>query len=469
MNLEALFNPKSIAVIGASRDAHSVGQGVLRNLTTGCVHKCEFCRPFPGKIFPVNPSATEVMGIRCYPNIKAIAEKIDLAVICVPAMVVPKVIAECAQKKVKAAIIISSGFAEVGKEGRKLQEQIVKLAKKVGLVLVGPNCLGIIRPHSNLNASFAPSMPPPGKIGFVSQSGALADSIIDWSIEKRYGFSAVISYGNKAMLDSEQFIEWLGKDEQTKAITAYIEGLNNGRHFMEIAKRVSRTKPIVALKAGKTAEGEKAVSSHTASLAGSSKIYSAAFKQSGIVEVDTVEELFDAAKVLSEQPACKQNSIAIVTNGGGCGVLCADHCEKHGIRLAELSKHAIKKLDASGKMHPAYSRRNPLDIVGDALPERYEAAINTLLQEKKVAGMIVIQTLQAMTRPVENARVVCEAKQRFPDKPILCVYMGGRFSKNGMHHLEACGVPDYNDIRKAVLAMKALIKRGEMLQKQAHK
>jgi acetyltransferase len=466
VNLECLFNPKSIAILGASRSPDSVGQGILRNLTTGCVHECEYCKPFPGKIFPVNPFADEILGVKCYPNLKAIPEEVDLAIICIPAKIVLKAVKDCIKKGVKAVIIVSSGFAETGKKGKQLQDQIVRLTKKAKIALVGPNCLGIIRPQSSMNASFAPSMPPAGAIGFVSQSGALADSIIDWAIEKRYGFSAVVSYGNKAVLDAEDFVEWLGKDPETKAIAVYIEGLTNGRKFMEITKKVSRTKPIVVLKAGKTAEGEKAVSSHTASLAGSSKLYSAAFKQCGLIEAETVEELFDIAKVLAEQPLCKKNSIGIVTNGGGCGVLCADHCENLGVRLAELSKTAIKRLDASGKMHPAYSRRNPLDVVGDAMPERYEAAINILLQEKNIYGLIVIQTLQAMTKPVENAMAICEAKLRFPDKPVICVYMGGRFSKKGMQHLEFCNVPDYNDIRKAVLAMKALIKRGELLDKR---
>ncbi|MCK4428944.1 MAG: CoA-binding protein, partial [Candidatus Aenigmarchaeota archaeon] len=339
--------------IGASRDSGSVGYGILRNLIHGCVFSSEYCRGFKGRVFAVNPNAEEILGIRCYSNIKVIKEKIDLAIVAVPAKFVLSVIRDCVKKKVKGIILISAGFAEFGKKGRKMQEDIVGILKKARIPLIGPNCLGIIRPCADLNASFAPSMPPKGKIAFVSQSGAIADSIIDWAITERYGFSALISYGNKAMLDCYDFLEWLGNDKETKAIALYIEGLNDGRKFMEIAKKVSRKKPIVVLKAGRTDAGKKAIASHTGSLAGSYRIYESAFKQSGLVIADTIEGLFDIAKGLANQPNCKKNAVAIVTNGGGCGVLCADFCEKLGVNVVELKKSTVEKLDKSGKMHPA--------------------------------------------------------------------------------------------------------------------
>lgn len=461
-NLEKLFNPKSIAVIGASRNTESVGYGILKSLTRGCVLSSEYCRSFAGKIYPVNPKADYILGAKCYNSIGDIEDYIDLAVIAVPAKIVPSVLRECGKKNVPFAIIISAGFAEIGEEGEKLQEQILKIAEESRIRIIGPNCLGIIRPSNNLNASFAPTMPPEGPVGFISQSGALADSIIDWAVEERYGLSALISYGNRADLDVHDFIEFMAEDEKTKAIAIYLEGLKDGRKFMEVCRRVSKKKPIIVLKGGKTESGSKAISSHTGSLAGSYNIYKAAFKQSGVVIAETVEELFDLAKALAYQPPCKKNSIAIVTNGGGCGVLCADHCEEFGVHLAELKKSTIKKLDNTGKMHPAYSRRNPLDIIGDALPERYEAAINILLEEDYIHGLIVIQTLQTMTDPKEDAMKVIQAKEKFPEKPIICTYMGGLYSKRGGMILEANGIPDFNDIRKAASAMKALIERGKI-------
>jgi len=460
MNLDYFFNPRTIAVIGASREAGSVGQGILRNLVKGCVFASDYCHAFKGKVFAVNPHAEEILGVKCYASIKMIEDDVDLAIIAVPAKFVLEVVKGCVQKKVKSIILISAGFAEFGEKGKQTQEKIVDLLKKAKIPLVGPNCLGIVRPSMNLNASFAPSMPPAGKIAFVSQSGAIADSIIDWSIEERYGFSALISYGNKAMLDCYDFLEWLEHDDETKAITLYIEGLNDGRRFMEIAKKVSKKKPIVVLKAGRTDKGKEAIASHTGSLAGSYQVYEAAFKQSGVIIADTIEGLFDIAKGLANQPACKENAVGIVTNGGGCGVLCADFCEELGVNVIPLKKSTISRLDRSKKMHPAYSRRNPLDIVGDALPERYEAAINTLLSEKYISGLIVIQTLQTMTDSDGDARVIIEARKRFPNKPIVCVYMGGKYSKIGGRLLEANGIPDYNDLKKAAVVMKALIERG---------
>lgn len=464
-NLNPIFRPKSIAILGASRRPESVGQSVLRNLVEGCVFECEYCRPFIGKIYPINPFAEEILGIKCYKNINDIKDSIDLVIICVPAPLVLGVVKDCVKKKVNGVIIISAGFAETGKKGKALQDEIVRILRKANIPLIGPNCLGIIHPSSNLNASFAPSMPPQGNITFISQSGALADSVIDWAIKERYGFSTVVSYGNRADLDVNDFLEYFGNDEETKAITLYVESIKDGKEFMKVAKKVAKKKPIIALKSGRTQHGKKAISSHTGSLAGDYEVYEAAFKQAGVLVADTIEELFDNAKALANQPVCKKNAVAIVTNGGGCGVLTADYCEQLGINLVELKKSTIKKLDKSQVMHSAYSRRNPLDIVGDALPERYEVAVNTLLSEPYISGLLVIQTLQSMTKPVENANIVIDAHKKYPSKPIICVYMGGRFSRKSIEFLERRGIPDYNDPKKAALAMKALIDRGKMLGK----
>ncbi|MBI2143571.1 acetate--CoA ligase family protein [Candidatus Woesearchaeota archaeon] len=464
--VQGFFSPSSVALVGASRDPESVGQSVLRNLAIGCAHRCEYCRPFLGRIFAVNPFATEILGVKCYPSLAAIPEPVDLAIIALPRQLVLKAVDGCIKKKVKAVLVISAGFGEFDDEGRRLQAKIAERLWKARLPLLGPNCLGIVRPTTNLNASFAPSTPPKGGIAFVSQSGALADSIIDWAIQARYGFSAIVSYGNKAMLDCCDFFEFLAADEETKAVALYVEGVNDGREFFERLKSLAARKPVVILKGGRTSSGEKAVTTHTASLAGNVRVFEAAAKQAGAALVDTVEELFDVAKVLAEQPVCAGNGIVVITNGGGCGVICADYCDELGVNLPPLQKAVLKAFDKAGVMHPAYSKRNPLDIVGDAMPNRYELAISSLLKEPYIHGLIVIQTLQAMTNPVLDAKAVVEAHRQFPGKPVITCFMGGRFSRKGMHYLDNMHIPDFNDIRKAVVAMKALIVRGKLLARQ---
>ncbi len=354
-------------------------------------------------------------------------------------------------------IVVSAGFAEVGDAGKKLQAEIVEIANKNNIALLGPNCLGLIRPSKALNASFAPTMPPAGNVAFITQSGALADSIIDWSVEQRYGFSTLISIGNRAQLDTPDYLEWLENDDETKAIAIYSEGIRNGKRFVEVASRVNIKKPIIILKAGKSATGMNAISSHTGNLAGEYRVYEAAFRKAGLHIARNVEELFDLAKALADLPKCRENAVAIVTNGGGAGVLCADHCEKYGVELVKLKKQTIDKLDASGKMHSAYSRSNPLDLIGDALPERYEAAVEILLQEDYIHGLIVIQTLQTMTDPEQDARIIVDAKKRHKNKPIICAYMGGQFSRKSRDVLEFNGIPDFNEVEKAARAMKALV------------
>ncbi len=448
-----LFEPKTIAVIGASSEEKTVGNDIVTNLLSGGVFKTKYCKPFKGKIFLVNPNHKKILNKPCYKNVNDIKENIDLAIIAVKSFIVPEILKDCIKKKIKYAIIISAGFSETGKKGIKLQNKIKQYIKKIRII--GPNCLGIINTENNLNASFAPSMPPKGHIAFISQSGALADSVIDWSIEQRYGFSKIISYGNAIDLNETDFLEYLLNDKETKVITMYIESIKNGIKFMRVAKKVSRVKPIIIIKAGKSEEGKKAISSHTGSLSSNYEIYKAAFKQSNIVEANTVEALFDIAKALEEQPRLRKNSIAIITNGGGPGVLASDYCSYYGIKLAKIKRSIFKKLDK--KLHPAYSRNNPLDIVGDALPEHYEIAINELLKQNNIYGLIVIQTLQTMTNTMKDAQIVINAHKKYPSKPIICVYMGGKFSKNSINLLERHNIPDFNDPEKAVKAMKALL------------
>ncbi|PLW79969.1 CoA-binding protein [Candidatus Woesearchaeota archaeon] len=461
-NLDQLFEPKSIAVIGASRKPHSVGHGIVLSLLKGGVFSSHDNVAFKGKLFLVNPNAKSILGYNCYDSVLDIDLDIDLAIICIPARFVVQAMRECAVKKVKNIIIISAGFSEIGGVGVKLQEEVVHIAKNNNMSVVGPNCLGVIRPGV-FNASFAPCMPPKGAVAFISQSGALADSIIDWSVDNRYGMSTVISYGNKADMDAHDYMRWLKDDEDTKSIALYLEGLTDGKEFMKVAKEVTKKKPVIVLKGGRTANGQKAISSHTGSLAGSFEVYKTAFDQSGVIVAETVEDLFDLAKVMACQPGAKKNSVAIITNGGGAGVLCSDYCYELGVNLAELKESTLKKLDNTKLMHPAYSRRNPLDIVGDALPSRYAAALDILLGEDYISGVIVMQTLQTMTDPLANAEIIAAAKKKYPDKPIICTYMGGKFTSRGMKYLDEHNIPDYNDPRKAARAMWALIQKGKIV------
>ena len=461
--LEMFFDPKSVAVIGASRDPKSAGYGILKSLLKGGVFESETNIPFKGKVYAINPKAKKLLGIKCYASILEIKNKIDLAVIVVPAKIVPAVMKDCAKKKVKGAIIISAGFGEIGETGKKLEEEVLGIAKKAGIRIVGPNCLGLMRPTNSLNATFGPCMAPKGNVAFFSQSGALVDSVIDWSLERNYGFSVVVSMGNSADLSVSDFLLWAESDKNTKAIALYLEGLKDGKLFMKVAKQVGIKKPIVVLKAVRSATGMSAVSSHTGSLAGSYEIYLAAFKQCGIHVANDVDDLFEMAEALADQPPCKENGIAIITNGGGAGVLCADHCEKLGLKLTKLSDATVKKLDLSGKMHPAYSRKNPLDLVGDALHERYVSALDAVMKQSDVHGVIVIQTLQTMTEPILDAKAVIAARKKYPSKPIVTSYMGGKFSRASVELLEANHVPDFNVPYKSARAMNALVERGKWL------
>jgi acetyl coenzyme A synthetase (ADP forming)-like protein len=462
--LKCFFQPEGVAVIGASHNPKKLGFQVVKNLIEGGAFSLPHLKGFPGKIFPVHPKEKKILDLKCYCSVKEIPERVDLAIICIPAKFVPQAVRECAEKKVKGINIISAGFGEAGKEGKKLQEEFLSVAKEYGIRIVGPNCLGTLYTPTHLNASFGPFLPLSGPITFISQSGALVDSIIDWSVKENYGFSAVISYGNKSDLDAPDFIAWAANDNCTKAIALYIEGLNDGRHFLEVAKRVTPIKPIISLKAGKTAAGTKAVGSHTGSLAGSYQIYKGAFKQSGVIMADTLTQMFDMAESLALQPPAKGNRVAIVTNGGGNGVMAADYCEELGIDLPPLPKKIIEKLDKSGKMHPAWSRANPLDTIGDAGPERYRIALEAVISSDSYDGVIMIQTLQTMTRPVEDAKIAVEMQRKYK-KPVIGAFMGGPFTEPGVKYLEEHGIPNYNDVDRAAKAMWALIEYGNHLKK----
>jgi len=447
--LNKIFNPRTLAIIGANPREESVGWGLMKNALAGKSKR---------KIFAVNPHYSKVLNLKCFPSVTSIKEEIDLAVIAVPAGIVPGVVEECCQKKVGGMIVVSSGFAESGKQGKMLEEKITRIAHSAGIPLIGPNCLGVIRPDILLNASFAPAFPKAGEIAFISQSGALVDSVIDENLRKNYGFSALISYGNEADVTLADFLRWASEDEKTKVIALYLEGIKEGREIINVFSRVSSKKPILVLKAGRTEVGRKAVSSHTGSLAGEYRIYQALFRQTGVTEVNTVRELFSSAKALAWQPRCN-NGIAVITNGGSCGVLLADYCQELGIKLPRLSKKTLASLEKSGKMHPAYSGRNPLDVVGDALSDRYQSALEILLRQQDINGLIVVQTLQIMTETEKNAKIIIEAGKKWKNKPIITSFLGGAITASSVRLLEENRVPNYGDLKDAALAMKSLIKK----------
>ena len=448
-NWERIFNPKTVALVGATERQGSVGRGIMENLLLGRDLR---------KIYPVNPNRKEVFGLPCLPSLSSIPQKIDLVLIAIPAFSVKKVVEECCQKKVGGIIIISAGFKEKGGEGKRWEEEIARLVKKAKIPLLGPNCLGIIRPKIRLNASFSPLMPKKGEIAFISQSGALIDSVIDRSISENYGFSTIISYGNEADLTLSDFLEFAGQDKETKVIAIYLEGVKDGQKFMKVAKKIK--KPIVALKAGKTEKGKKAVQTHTGSLAGNQRVYSAVFKQTGIIEVETLEELFDIGKAVAWQRSCK-NGIGIITNGGGAGVLLTDYCQELGIKLPKLKKETLDILEKSGLMHHGYSKRNPLDIIGDASFKQYQIGIEALLSQKDIYGLIVIQTLQSMTNSRRNAEVVVWAKKKWKEKPIVCCFLGGEGIKEGAEVLAKHKIPNYSELKRAAKAMWSLIEANK--------
>jgi len=446
--LKSFFNPKSVALIGATDRPGSVGVGICQNLLEGESER---------EIFFINPNKNKILGKKSYPKISSINKEIDLAVIAVPSKVVPKIVKECVDKKVEAVIIISAGFSETGEEGKQRQQKVADIFKKANIPLIGPNCLGVIRPNNKLNATFAPGTPNSGKVAFISQSGALVDSVIDKALLENYGFSTLVSYGNGADIRVNELLDFLKDDKETEAIALYLEGLNQGREFIKKAKKITPEKPIVVLKAGVSEQGREAVSSHTASLAGDPEVYSAAFRKAGIFQVETLRDLLGVSLAGAWQNRCK-NGIGVITNGGACGVMTADWCSKLGLKLTPLTKKTIKKLEKSAVMNPAFSGRNPLDIIGDALADRYKLSMEALLEQKDINGLIVIQTLQIMTTPEENAKMIIEAQKKYPKKPILACFIGGKKTSRGVDLLRKNKIPTYGEPREAVVAMKSLIK-----------
>jgi acetate---CoA ligase (ADP-forming) len=442
--LNNFFNPKSIAVIGASRTPGKVGYDILKNLVQ---------YGFEGGIYPINPGADEILGKKSFASLKDVPGKIDLAVVVVPAKNVLDAIGQCDSKKIDSAIIISAGFRESGIEGARLEADLVKKAKESGVRVIGPNCLGVIDTHSKMNASFAAGMPAKGNIGFFSQSGALCLAILDRALPDEIGFSKFISMGNKSDISDTDMITALAEDENTKVILGYIEGVSDGRKLMEVANQVSRKKPIIILKSGITSSGAKAASSHTGALAGREAAFDSAFKQSGIIRAHTINELFNYALAFANQPLPKGPNVAIITNSGGPGILAADACDKAGLQLVPLHKELVDELRTF--LPPVASFYNPIDILGDSGADRYEKALNTALKDERMSGAIVLLTPTATVNVEETAMTVANVSKS-TDRPILTSFIGKKSIDAGAKILMKCGVPNYSYPEEAVSAYSAM-------------
>jgi acetyltransferase len=430
--LDAIFAPQSIAVIGASERENSVGRTVLWNLIS---------HPFGGTVFPVNPKRHSVLGIKAYPNIAAVPEPVDLVIIATPALTVPSVIGECVDAGVKGAIVLSAGFKEIGTVGAELEQQVLQQVRRGKMRLIGPNCLGVMNPHTGLNATFANSMSMalPGKVGFISQSGALCTAILDWSFHENVGFSAFISIGSMLDVGWGDLIDYLGDDPHTESIVIYMESIGNARSFLSAAREVALTKPIIVIKAGRTSAAAKAATSHTGALTGSDAVFDAAFRRSGVLRVKSISDLFDMAEVLAKQPRPKGPRLTIITNAGGPGVLATDALITDGGELAELSKETYQALNEF--LPPQWSHNNPIDLLGDADPIRYAKALEIIAKDPNSDGLLAILTPQAMTDPTQIAYQLKPFAQI--GKPVLASWMGGGDVEAGAEILNQASIPTF--------------------------
>lgn len=429
--LDVFFSPNSVAVIGATERQGTVGRTILWNLVSS---------RFGGTVYPVNPSRQSVLAIKAYPNIAAIPEKVDLAVVVTPAATVPGIIAECVDAGVQAAIIISAGFKETGPAGAELEAQVLAQARRGRMRVIGPNCLGVMCPRTGLNATFARTIARPGKVGFISQSGALCTAVLDWSLRENVGFSAFISIGSMLDVGWGDLIDYLGNDPHTESIVIYMETIGDARAFLSAAREVALSKPIIVIKAGRTEAAARAAASHTGSLTGSDEVLEAAFRRCGVLRVSNIADVFYMAEVLAKQPRPKGPRLTILTNAGGPGVLAADALLAGGGALAELSKETMESLN--GILPAAWSHNNPVDILGDAGPERYAKALEIAAKDPNSDGLLVILTPQAMTEPTQTAEQLKPLAKAY-DKPILASWMGGEGVAAGESILNRADIPTF--------------------------
>ncbi len=454
-NIEPLLSPRSIAVVGASSRPGTVGNSLFLNLLNG---------GFQGAVYPVNPKAKFINSVRTYPSLSAIDDDVDMAALVIPPQYIPDTIVEAGEKGIKALLVISAGFKEVGPEGAALEETVKTLVARYNIPLVGPNCLGIINTDSevSMNASFALKIPKRGNLGFISQSGAICTAVLDYADVHNLGFSKFVSFGNKADVNEVDLLRYMGDDPQTKVICMYLEDISNGREFVNVCREIfwDKKKPILAIKAGRSAEGARAASSHTGSLAGSDAVYEAQLLQSGVQRVNKIEELFDLAEAYSNVPMPRGRNVAIITNAGGPGILATDAAVKAGLKLAEFSektKTALRK-----HLPPTASVGNPVDVIGDATSKRYEAACNLVVKAAHVDALVVILTPQSMTDIVGCAQAIHRVIEE-TDKPVICSFMGGSHIAAGVRYLKENGIPNYIFPEEAMHTLGEMCRFAEIL------
>jgi acetyltransferase len=445
MGLKSFFNPNSVAIVGASQKKGKVGSEILTSLIDD---------GYRGKIFPVNHKAETLNGLKCYPDLNSIGQVPDLVIIVVPAKAVPVVMQQCAKIGVKSVIIITAGFREIGKEGRELEQQVIKIAKQSGIRVIGPNCLGVIVPANNFNASFGGNLPSAGATGYLSQSGALLAAILDMANANGIGFSKLISIGNKADIDELDVMKSLGSDPDTRVIAGYLESIEDGNSFIREAEKISHAKPIILIKSGGTSAGAKAASSHTGSLAGAETAYEAAFERSGVIRCNSIREQFDYAIAFANQPLPAGSSIAVITNAGGPGIMAADAIERKDLKFAKLAESTVEKL--AGYLPPAANLYNPIDILGDALADRYEFALNAVLNDPNVDIVLILLTPQAMTEVAATAEAVVKVSRQKKQKPVLACFLGANKVKEGIKILQNGKIPQYDSPESAVATIKVM-------------
>jgi acetyltransferase len=468
-NLDTIFSPQSVAVVGASTTPGKVGHDIFANILKG---------GYKGILYPVNPNAKSVLSVRAYPNILDIPDDVDLAIIILPPRVALKAIKEAIKKGVKGIVIVSAGFREVGGEGLEIENQIVAICKKAGVRVVGPNCLGVINPLSSvsLNASFSRRMPKSGNISFISQSGALCTAVLDFAADRDFGFSKFISIGNKADVDELDLMRYMHDDKDTEVIMIYLEELKKGLEFVESVKEITsgdRPTPILVIKSGRTTAGARAAASHTGALAGSEAVYDAIFKQAGIIRVDSIDELFDYAIAFAYKNKSETgkftrkvpggNRVAIVTNAGGPGIVATDMTVSSGLKLAKFHEETIEALESHLPL--TANLYNPVDIIGDAAQDRYENALSSVIKDENVDGALVILTPQSMTNALGTAEAIVRIDRR-THKPILCCFMGIFDVSSGVKYLQEHGIPVFKFPENTAKAFGALYRYSNWLNRQ---
>lgn len=448
-SLDALFKPRSIAVVGASRKPGKIGYTILKNII-------EY--GYEGKVYPINPQATEVLGLKAYPNVLDVPGDIDMAIISIPADKVLDVARECGEKGVKVLVVITAGFSETG--NADAERKLVEIARKYGMRVLGPNIFGIAYTPAKLNATFGPTEIKEGSIAFISQSGALGIALMGWTVMEEIGLSALVSMGNMADIDVVEVSEYLADDDNTRVITIYLEGLKPGagKKFIEVMKKVSLKKPVIVIKAGRSRRGAAAASSHTGSLAGMDQVYNAAFKQTGVLRAYTVEEMFDWARAFANQPLPSGEKTIIITNGGGVGVLATDAAEDYGVQLTTPSTELTSKLREA--MPWFGSPRNPVDLTGQALAENYVKALEIAYESNEVDNIIVLYCRTAILDPMDLAKAIVEVANKYRDKnkPILAALVGGEDVFKAIRFLNKNGIPAYSCPERAVSSLAAMIR-----------